>query len=227
MQPQFVRERRPLPKINALVNCFLNRELLHWLSKPITPIGLVAFLSLNSGWLMGQAIAPSAAQAYPRQANIALFVQPGDTYEDVLSRAEGAARSVVQQRFARDPRLTEVNAIIVAEKDDMAVPLLSLKVNRTQAQSLATNRRWITYYPNAKSLLGLPSGVSETNQSAGIATPTGTSGFLPVPDASGRIQPSSTVQTTGVTTPTADSPTTGSQTPILPSRIPTPAGIGK
>jgi len=229
MKPQFacalfVRAllvRRSSSKLRSLTPPLRANSLLRYLAwdRSFCPSALATLLTLSGGWLVSQAIAPAAVQAYPRPANIALFVQPGDTYDDVVRRAEGAARSVSQQRFARDPRLTQVNAIVVGKKDNMAVPLLAVTINRAQAQNLSINRRSVTSYPNAKSLLGLE---SETGLSAETAMPTGTSGFLPIPDAFGRIQPSTATQTGDVQLPSS-----GSQMPILPSRIPTPAGIGK
>ncbi len=117
-------------------------------------LGLISVLGLTSVGVLTDAIAPPVAQAYVSRVNVVLDVQPGETFEAFLSRAEGVARAAVQRSFNRDILITEVYAIVVAQKEGSSVQALSIQVSRDQWRSRPDPRRWATYYQNAKFLLG-------------------------------------------------------------------------
>jgi hypothetical protein len=120
----------------------------------LTSLGLVVVLGLTSVGVMANAIVPAAAHAYVSRINVVLDVQPGETFETFLSRAEGVARAAVQRSFNRDILITEVYAIVVAQKNGGSVQVLSIQVSRNQWRNFPDPHRWATYYQNAKFLLG-------------------------------------------------------------------------
>lgn len=213
-----------LPPIS--VSIAPKKDLRHWLNLHVAPTGLAVLLGLTGGWL-GQAIAPSAAHAYTSTVNVTIDVQPSETYDTLVRRAEAIARAATQRSFDRDILVTDVSIVIIAQGASATVPVLSLTTTRPQWRSQPDPRRWATYYSTAKALLRLNSTPSATTASPTVTTA-----------APAAIQPSPQPRATAPGTPTApaDSPVggTGSSqssptapTPILPQRIPTPGNIGK
>ncbi len=120
----------------------------------VTSLSLMGVLGLTSIGLLTDAIAPQAVHAYVSRVDVMLDVQPGESFEAFLSRAEGVARAAVQRSFNRDILITEVYAIVSAQKDGSSSPVLSVQVSRNQWRNFPDPRRWATYYDNAKFLLG-------------------------------------------------------------------------
>lgn len=210
----------------------------------VVPMSLAVVLSLTSGGLVMQTIAPPAVHAYTGTVNVTIDVQPSETYDTLIRRAEAIARAATQRSFDRDILMTDVAIVVIAQNAASTVPVLSLATTRSQWRSQPDPRRWATYYSTSKALLGLdkaPTATTTVTQptvtnvppTTPTATPTSTA--APTSTAPTSTQPRSTPPNTP-TTPTNASggATTGSpQTPattspsLIPQRIPTPANIGK
>ena len=201
---------------------------------------LSALIGLTSSVMLESAIAPLPAVAYTGRLNVTLTVEPGETFEQLLRRAENVARAAAQRNFDRDILITDVLINISAEYQSRVSPILTLEATRRQWKNRPDTRRWATYYRSAKSLLNLPeqspviTSPSPTANPApppAPATPTTppTEPTIPAPEAtpgSPEPSPATTTPASPDTTPNTplDQPT---QKPILPDRIPTPGGIGK
>lgn len=153
MQNRQGTELAAVKMCNDPVTTIRAKTTLHPISR-FTSWSLAGVLGLTSLGVMIEAIAPPAAHAYVSRIDVVLDVQPGESFETFLSRAEGVARAAVQRSFNRDILITEVYAIVVAQKGGGSVQVLSIQVSRNQWRSFPDPRRWATYYQNAKFLLG-------------------------------------------------------------------------
>ncbi len=215
------------------------------LRRCIAPVGVASLLSLTGGWIVTQAIAPAPVHAYTGRLNVMLDVQPGESYQTLVRRAEAVARAAAQRHFDRDILITDVSIIITAQNLSRISPILTLEATRNQWRSLPDPRRWSTYYNNSKRLLGMDQAPTTTT----ATTPTVSSPATTIPSSprgnSAPVVPPITAPipltpsaaptqipagTTGAspTAPTDTAPTTQpTDRPILPDRIPTPGDIGK
>ncbi|MBW4581538.1 MAG: hypothetical protein KME42_18360 [Tildeniella nuda ZEHNDER 1965/U140] len=228
MLPLESLHRNPLPLIIVLTG----RRSRRWLKRQVVLTNLAVMLGLASGLLVTHAIAPLAVHAYTGTVNVTIDVQPSETYDTLVRRAEAIARAATQRSFDRDILVTDVAIVVIAENAVSTVPVLSLATTRSQWRSQPDPRRWATYYSTAKALLGLnkaPSVAATTVQPTVTSTPTAPT----APTTSS--QPRSTTPKTPTAPTTAPggaitgSPQPATTTPgaILPSRIPTPGNIGK
>lgn len=200
------------------------------------PTGLALLLTLTGVWFIPQMMGPAPVQAYTNRLNVSLDVQSDESYDALVRRAEAVARAAAQRSFDRDLLVTAVSVMIIAQKNaTTVVPLLTLEVRRQEWKSLPEPRRWATYYPSAKSLLGLttpPATAASPTASPTVTTPGATPGAGPSAAPAPGNQPGQASPSRPVSTGT-ESPASGQVTPpqtprpILPDRINTPAGIGK
>lgn len=197
-----------------------------WWQQRLALTSLAVVLGLTGGWVVEQAIAPAPVHAYTGIVNVTIDVQAGETYENLLRRAEAIARAAAQRSFDRDILVTDVAIAVLAQNSVATVPVVSLTATRPQWRGQPDPRRWSTYYSTAKSLLHLD------NVSATAAPTQPTVTTLSTPPRSNTTAPTSVAPQTapGRSTTTTSNPqpsTTQSPQPILPKRIPTPANIGK
>lgn len=132
-------------------------------------VGAVSVSCIAGGVGVLDAIAPPPAYAYVARVDVVLDVQPGERYETFLSRAETVARAAIQRSFDRDILTSEVYAIIVGQRQGASVQVLSAQMSRTQWRSRPDPRRWATYYPSARVLLGFGAPARGTPQTAPAA----------------------------------------------------------
>ncbi len=109
-----------------------------------------------------QAIVPAAVQAYTSRVEVSLDVQPGESYDALIRRAEVVARAAAQRSFDRDILITDVLIMVTAQNEASVAPILTLEATRTQWRSIPDAHRWATYYRSSKSLLGLDGAPSST-----------------------------------------------------------------
>jgi len=205
------------------------------------PISLVAVLGLTGVCLVEQAIVPTAVQAYTSRVEVTLDVQPGESYDALIRRAEVVARAAAQRSFDRDILITDVLIMVTAQNEASVAPILSLEATRTQWRSIPDAHRWATYYRSSKNLLGLDGAPSSTataptsptiTPSAPISPPTTIAPNSIPGRPSTPLPPTPNQQFPNGTSPGSPSneipgsPQPG-RTPILPDRILTPGGIGK
>ncbi len=181
--------------------------------------GVAGLCCLTGGWIVRDAIAPLAAHAYVARVDIVLDIQPGERYEAFLSRAETVARAAIQRSFDRDILTSEVYAIIVGQRQGASVQVLSAQMSRNQWRSRPDPRRWATYYPSARILLGFGAPTRGTPQVApATATPQPTSievqsipvvPSIPIPPSTPLTKP-----------PSESAPDSTSPQPNLPDQTP-------
>lgn len=154
------------------------------MKKRATKIGVITagLLTMCGGWLLPTAIAPLPAHAYISRIDVTLDIQAGETYETFLSRADAIARAAIQRSFDRDILISEVYAIVIGQRQGATVQVLSVQVSRNQWRGRPDTRRWATYYPSAKYLLGygIPARNTPTTTTRPI-TPTPTVQVFPTP----------------------------------------------
>lgn len=182
-------------------------------------------LCLSGAWLVTQFLPPAIVQAFPGRTDILVDVQPGETYNALLRRAEAIARTAVQRSFDQDILVNQASVTIVAQNHRGEVPILTLQVDRTGWRNRPDPRRWATYYSTSRKLLGLDTTPSTPAvQSVPIiSTPGSATPKSPASPASPVGSGTATNTPSDPLSPATQTP----QRPIIPERIPTPARIGK
>jgi hypothetical protein len=202
-------------------------------------LSVMALLGTASGvasgaWLLTQAIAPQAAQAYTARVELSLDREVGESYNALIRRAEAAARAAAQRSFDSDLLITDVNVTIVGQSQGSAAPLLTLAVSRTQWRSRPNPQLWATYFVNARTLLGIND--SPASGVAGISTPTLTSppespipaqpqNFAPPVPAQPQSTPPQSAPSPSSSTPSSDTePAVNTPNPVRINLPATPSG---
>lgn len=205
---------------------------------------IIGGLGVPAVWVLQSTLVPLAAHAYEARTNITLELQGGETYSNVVRRAETVARAAAQRSFDRDVLITDVLVVVNVQNATGLAPLLTLRASRPQWSSRPDARRWSTYYPVTQTLLAIPDPpppplhVTPLKAIPKSVTPAPQPTVKPlVPKAPTSLpsgsqpnsvpgpQPSPAVPGT---TPTNTMPTPQpTRSPLIPQRIPTPAGIGK
>ncbi|XGV99009.1 MAG: hypothetical protein ACAF41_08735 [Leptolyngbya sp. BL-A-14] len=188
---------------------------------------LAVGLSMTGSWLVREVMAPPAVHAYTSTVNVTIDVQPSETYDTLVRRAEAIARAATQRSFDRDILVTDVSIVIIAQGSSATVPVLSLTTTRPQWRSQPDPRRWATYYSTSKALLRL----NNTPATAAVQpTITTTSTSTPPRSTPAKTSPtrnsSTSAPATGGSTGTSQ-PSTTKAPGVIPKRIPTPGDIGK
>ncbi|MBW4473675.1 MAG: hypothetical protein KME45_25355 [Stenomitos rutilans HA7619-LM2] len=209
------------PLVSALVSPVIRRWRL-------LPTGLAVMVGLAASGLITQTIAPPTVHAYTGTVNVTIDVQPSETYDTLVRRAEAIARAATQRSFDRDILVTDVSIMVIAQSASSTVPVLSLTTTRPQWRSQPDPRRWATYYSTSKALLRLNSSPSATTAQPTVTTstpqqpqPRSTAPSIPT-QPSAPVAPANGGASTGTTQPPTATPS-----PTLPQRIPTPGNIGK
>lgn len=204
---------------------------------------VIGGIGIPAAWVLQSALLPLTAHAYEARTDVTLELQGGETYSNVVRRAETVARDAAQRSFDRDVLITDVWVVVNVQNATGLAPLLTLRASRPQWSSRPDARRWSTYYPVTKLLLAIPDPTPPTlNVTPLKASPkSGTSPTQPTmqpsvpkaptstPSGQPRSVPSSQPPTAVPdATPTGTAPTPQpTRSPLIPQRIPTPAGIGK
>ncbi len=115
---------------------------------------------LAKGLILGGLLSffmPQATVAQVPQVSVSLSPQPNEAYDQFLRRAESQASQIIQQRLKQNPSLPEVRVVMVGEWQGAIAPLFSLTVSRQKWSTDPSVRRWATYFPDSRLLLGLGS----------------------------------------------------------------------
>lgn len=95
---------------------------------------------------------PQTVQAETaRIDDVTIDRQPDETYDSLIQRAESAARTALEQSFART-QITDVSVVILGQNQGIIAPILSIDVSRPQWSSGGNE---FTYFNSARSLLRL------------------------------------------------------------------------
>jgi len=118
----------------------------------------------SSKYLLGSAIATlstlaiaSGAVAERREVDIRLLVNQDEGFAVMTRKAEILARSAAQRTFDRDVLVSDVSVKVTAQNpnQDQAAIILQLIVSRKEWSSRPDPRLWATYFPMAKTLIGI------------------------------------------------------------------------
>lgn len=112
-------------------------------------------------WLGSAMVAPQMAQAYTAKLDLTLTLQYEETYESLVSRGEAVARAIAQRSFDQDILVTDVEVMLLVDSEGKISPLLELKVSRQSWKRNPDPQRWISYFPETKTLLGFDQPNSE------------------------------------------------------------------
>lgn len=90
-----------------------------------------------------------------RETQLTISAQPQQTFEDLVQQARTLAQSMIEQRFAESVDATEVALQILGERNGQEVPLLMVRVSRSDWQSEPNIDVWARYFAMpARVLLG-------------------------------------------------------------------------
>ncbi|MBW4663135.1 MAG: hypothetical protein KME01_02880 [Chroococcus sp. CMT-3BRIN-NPC107] len=94
------------------------------------------------------------AWAEDKQITYTLNTQSNGSYRGLVQQAESLAEKLIEEAFARNPRLTEVGVSIIGERNGQEVPLLAAKVSRNNWQETPQMQAWTQYFSDSAVLLG-------------------------------------------------------------------------
>jgi hypothetical protein len=99
----------------------------------------------------------SSAGAERREVDIRLLVNQDEGFTVMTRKAEILARSAAQRTFDRDVLVSDVSVKVTAQNlnQDQAAIILQLIVSRRDWGSRPDPKIWATYFPMAKSLIGI------------------------------------------------------------------------
>lgn len=99
----------------------------------------------------------SSALAERREVDIRLLVNQDEGFTVMTRKAEILARSAAQRTFDRDVLVSDVSVKVTAQNlnQDQAAIILQLIVSRREWASRPDPKIWATYFPMAKSLIGI------------------------------------------------------------------------
>ena len=98
-----------------------------------------------------------AVLAERREVDIRLLVNQDEGFTVMTRKAEILARSAAQRTFDRDVLISDVSVKVTAQNlnQDQAAIILQLIVSRRDWASRPDPKVWATYFPMAKTLIGI------------------------------------------------------------------------
>ena len=97
------------------------------------------------------------AVAERREVDIRLLVNQDEGFTVMTRKAEILARSAAQRTFDREVLVSDVSVKVTAQdlNQDRAAIILQLIVSRSEWSSRPDPKIWATYFPMAKTLIGI------------------------------------------------------------------------
>lgn len=183
-----------------------------WVATKVRMATLIALLGTGGVWTISEALAPQIVHADTERIEISLPRHQNETYQGLLNRAEAAALKSIEQSFAQDTQLTNVSIVIMGQNQGKIVPVLFLKVDRSEWLSNPALQHWVTYFRSARSLLGFQDVAPTNFVEPTTETPRNTSN-------------SGTETTTPTTTTPNQTPTATGAGSELPNTSTTPTNV--
>jgi hypothetical protein len=115
---------------------------------------ITSMIAVSSTMVISLAIA-SNANAERREVDIRLPINKDEGFTVMTRKAEILARSAAQRTFDREVLVSDVSVKVTAQNQDRAVIILQLIVSRTNWASRPDPKIWATYFPMAKTLIGI------------------------------------------------------------------------
>ena len=118
---------------------------------------LTNYLFLSAIATLSTIAIASSAVAERREVDIRLLVNQDEGFTVMTRKAEVLARSAAQRTFDRDVMVSDVSVKVTAQNlnQDQAAIILQLIVSRRDWASRPDPKIWATYFPMAKSLIGI------------------------------------------------------------------------
>lgn len=217
MRCSFRNQSSTATKCNSIASNTLTGFSI-WVAQKAETATLLMLLGFGGGWISVEAIAPQVAQADSQRVEISLDRQQNETYQDLVSRAETTASTIIQRSFDQDILMKKVSVMIMGQNHGEIAPVLFLAVNRDQWSSEPSVQRWVTYFRSARSLLGFDNVTTTTNQPT---TSTPDTSEQPRTPANSGATPVNTQKPTTTTTTPGQTPSTAPDTLNRPLVTPT------
>ena len=118
---------------------------------------LTNYLLVSAIATISTMVIASSAVAERREVDIRLLVNQDEGFTVMTRKAEILARSAAQRTFDRDVLVSDVSVKVTAQNlnQDQAAIILQLIVSRRDWASRPDPKIWATYFPMAKSLIGI------------------------------------------------------------------------
>lgn len=100
---------------------------------------------------LGDSYRPVRADAESIVVDMSVYGQV--EYGDFFSRAEAMANDEVSRQFSQNPDLSEIQVVVVGDRDGEIVPILTTTVSRAQWQKTPRVSVWTQYYNASYALL--------------------------------------------------------------------------
>ena len=126
----------------------------------------------GSVWVATESIAPLKVRAYTATGDIVIDRLSEETYQNMITRAEAAARAAAQRTFDQDILITEVSVIVSGQNYGAVAPILELRVNRQQWRKRPDPKVWAKYFKTARYLLLFDQQANQQPTSAPEPPPT-------------------------------------------------------
>jgi len=117
------------------------------------------------------------AIAVTARQELTLETYLGESFAQLLQRAEEFAQMETDAQFSQDITISQVSLVVMGVNDGLRSPLLSLDVSRSAWRSRSDIRQHARYYTDARALLNLP--LSETSTSTGTPASSNSTGTTP------------------------------------------------
>ncbi|ASC72461.1 hypothetical protein XM38_034180 [Halomicronema hongdechloris C2206] len=74
-------------------------------------------------------------------------------YQEMIRQAESLVGQTISSEFRKDPALTDIEVVVLGERNGEIVPILAATVSRTQWQETPQVSAWTEYYGASHALL--------------------------------------------------------------------------
>lgn len=123
--------------------------LAEWIGKGWTRHFLIAAAACFL--LFCDSYRPARAEAESIVVDMSVYGQV--EYGDFFRRAEAMAGDEISRQFSQNPNLSEVQVVVVGDRDGEIVPILTTTVSRAQWQETPRVSAWTEYYNASHALL--------------------------------------------------------------------------
>jgi len=115
---------------------------LYWLSV----LSLIAVLGFGPGRYF-------SAAARTGQYTLDMPIYGQISYQEMVRQAESLMSRTIASEFRNDPALTNIEVVVLGERNGEIVPILAATVSRTQWQEIPQVSAWTEYYGASYALL--------------------------------------------------------------------------
>lgn len=124
--------------------------LTEWTNKGLTRhffiVAAVAFC-----WFLGDSYRPVQAEAESIVVDMSVYSQLD--YGDFFQQAEAIASDEIRHQFSQNPDRSDIQVVVVGDRNGEIVPILTTAVSRTQWQETPRVIVWSQYYHTSYALL--------------------------------------------------------------------------